>query len=791
MKSNKFLLGIVVLLIAKISFAQIGFGDENIISTNAINNYQSLLYDIDQDGDLDAISVSIDDNKVAWYENDGLGNFGAENIISNSLSGTVQLGDLNGDGWAEIVILGYSGTYECAVYYQNMGGYFSTTASILPVTASSAYFLDIADLDNDGDNDILISSLAAGNVYLLENDGNANFSSQIITSSYISQMEIEAIDVDYDGDLDFIINNQSGSLDWFENIGDLTFEGPINIVPESSEMAITYGFSIEDINLDGYFDIFFCYYTSLRVYYGSENGAFTEEIIFSGTTDLKRIDLCDIDSDNDLDVVMTDRLGDEISYLINEDGYGSFGSQNILLAADNPSWAEAGDINGDLIPDIIFSVENENKIAWLKNTSTPVVTQSPESKEICKNSETFFKVEAEIATDYQWFVSTDGGIYYDIIYDNNIYQGTSTDSLSFFATDQMSDYIYFCEICNGLDFCITTDDAVLTFNRLTDAYAGDDHNICATINEPLYANAPIAGETGYWSSQNTQISFEDVNSPSTIVQNLPLGTTEIYWTLTNGECISKDTVHIINDSIIEAFTPEYGTACEGGEYQLYANIPETGTGRWVFPDEITDIDDITDPFTTISNLPFGMQECTWEIWNGACYSTSNFLLDVITPFDLELTDEIQIAEGENVTIEAPEIPNATYLWETTGDTTQSITVNQEGSYKLIVSIDGCSIVDSVYLKVSADVNQKIIPNTFTPNGDGANDTWKMPANITQNAQITIIDKAGNTITSYSTQELPEGWDGTYKNKTAPSDTYWYIISFDDGTTQTGILVLKR
>jgi hypothetical protein len=73
---------------------------EQIISTNANGTIDVYAIDLDGDGDNDVLSASYLDNKIAWYINDGNGNFSTEQIISTNANGatSVYAIDLDGDG---------------------------------------------------------------------------------------------------------------------------------------------------------------------------------------------------------------------------------------------------------------------------------------------------------------------------------------------------------------------------------------------------------------------------------------------------------------------------------------------------------------------------------------------------------------------------------------------------------------------------------------------------------------------------------------------------------------------
>ena len=72
-----------------------------------------------------------------------------------------------------------------------------------------------------------------------------------------------------------------------------------------------------------------------------------------------------------------------------------------------------------------------------------------------------------------------------------------------------------------------------------------------------------------------------------------------------------------------------------------------------------------------------------------------------------------------------------------------------------------------------------IPNAFTPNGDGINDTFKCVGQNISNYSMTIKDVIGTTL--FNTTNPGLGWDGKNKSGTIVEDYYTASFSFKDGT----------
>ena len=178
--------------------------------------------DFDSDGDKDPLIFGLDSNDnptTKLYENNGDSTFSevASAGLNNVASGDSDWADIDNDGDLDLIITGVDSNQQptATVYENEGGGSFSslTTPAITPVFNSSNKW---ADIDGDGDIDLVVAgaeSQSSISINLYENDGNGNFTSVINPFQAVQNGDLAWADFDSDGDQDLLVtgNNSAGT----------------------------------------------------------------------------------------------------------------------------------------------------------------------------------------------------------------------------------------------------------------------------------------------------------------------------------------------------------------------------------------------------------------------------------------------------------------------------------------------------------------------------------------------------------------------------------------------------
>ena len=102
---------------------------------------------------------------------------------------------------------------------------------------------------------------------------------------------------------------------------------------------------------------------------------------------------------------------------------------------------------------------------------------------------------------------------------------------------------------------------------------------------------------------------------------------------------------------------------------------------------------------------------------------------------------------------------------------------------------GTILIDNISIKNDKPVNESVIPNVITPNGDGHNDVFIIE-NLIRDCDLAIFDRWGNLV--YHSSNYDNSWDGKKADGTQlESGTYWYVLKFPDNLgTRKGSIYIK-
>ncbi|NOQ92369.1 MAG: T9SS type A sorting domain-containing protein [Flavobacteriaceae bacterium] len=374
----------LLLLIAGIisinSFAQ--FGSQQIVTSNANGARSVFSADIDGDGDMDILSASDFDDKIAWYENmDGKGNFGAEQIISTDADGakSVYATDIDGDGDMDVISVSNTAalTTDKLAWYENLDGKGTFGAQQILPTSTTPTSVYAADIDNDGDMDLIWSAQRFDRISWLENtDGKGTFELKEISKDADRAQSVFSVDIDGDGDMD-VLSASFGDdkIAWYENTdgkGNFSSEKIITTDADGAQSV----FSV-DLDGDGDMDVLSASDNDNKIaWYENTDGLGnfgSQQII---TTDAERalsVYSVDLDGDGDMDVLSASANDDKIAWYENTDGKGNFGSQQIITTNADLAWSVyAVDIDGDGDMDVLSASFYDDKIAWYENTASAI-----------------------------------------------------------------------------------------------------------------------------------------------------------------------------------------------------------------------------------------------------------------------------------------------------------------------------------------------------------------------------------------------------------------------------------
>jgi len=329
-----------------------GFADE----PNKPNSVYAI--DMDSDGDIDVLSASVRDHKVAWYENNGSSPPGwTAHIITTSADYPIFVFAIDIDSDGDVDVLSSNAGADEIDWYENDGNENFKTHNIA-TTADYPASIYAIDVDLDGDIDVVSASFTGGTIAWYENDGNENFTTHNITFAEYA-WSVFAIDLDEDGDVDVLsANRNAGIIAWYENNGSESFTTH-NI---TTSLSFTHSVFAIDVDSDGDIDVLSASFGGMVAWYendGNEN--FVTHVITTSAYGALSVFAIDVNLDGDIDVLSADWNGDGVVWYENNGSFPPGWTAQTLPASYHSLSVFAIDIDNDKDIDVISAIDHTEK----------------------------------------------------------------------------------------------------------------------------------------------------------------------------------------------------------------------------------------------------------------------------------------------------------------------------------------------------------------------------------------------------------------------------------------------
>ena len=283
--------------------------------------------DVDGDGDTDVLGAAFDDNDITWWENTaGDGSTWTEHGIDEAFGGafSVFAADVDGDGDTDV--LGAALNANDITWWENTAGDGSTwTEHTVEGAFDGAMSVYSTDVDGDGDADVLGAALVADDITWWENtagDGST-WTEHTIDGTFNGASSVYSIDVDGDGDTD-VLGAASGADDitWWENTsgdGSAWTEHTID-----GAFDTTFSAYATDVDGDGDTDVLGAAFTDNDITWwentAGDGSVWTERTIEGGFDGARSVYAADVDGDGDIDVLGAAQGASDITWWENQGG---------------------------------------------------------------------------------------------------------------------------------------------------------------------------------------------------------------------------------------------------------------------------------------------------------------------------------------------------------------------------------------------------------------------------------------------------------------------------------------
>jgi gliding motility-associated-like protein len=404
----------------------------------------------------------------------------------------------------------------------------------------------------------------------------------------------------------------------------------------------------------------------------------------------------------------------------------------------------------------------------------PTITASPKISSRCPFQQV--QLDAQGGVSYVWFPST------------GLDNPTSATPI---ATTDTSSIMY---VVQGTDAngCSNKDSVQINVYGFPAINAGVDTSVCLSAGSFRDSVMLVAtgGVTYVW-SPTTGLSDATVFNPV----SRPLQNTTYYVTGTDANgCVNVDSVNVyFLDPSLNLILENEKPICEGQDGS--ATVADQGSSSYLWSPATY----VSNPtiFNPIFSPPATIQYVLRV--NNYCYTKTDTVNIVV--LDLPLVDagnDTSIYRDSEVLLNGS-TNGLDYYWfpgtvvkSPFELSTTATPENSQWYYLYALNAAGCVSVDSVYITV-LPLTKLLLPTGFSPNGDGVNDVFRIARNMNIGTLKTfsVYNRWGQLV--FQTNDVSQGWDGTYKGKLQPMGTYvWYIKALNkdnDEINESGNITL--
>lgn len=169
-----------------------------------------------------------------------------------------------------------------------------------------------------------------------------------------------------------------------------------------------------------------------------------------------------------------------------------------------------------------------------------------------------------------------------------------------------------------------------------------------------------------------------------------------------------------------------------------------------------------------------------EIRRGACFQKDSIQIDYLPIPHVQLPNDTTLCNSIAFFMDAKSnLEGITYEWQN-GSERSFFVANESGTYSVSLT-NGCGTfsdtVDIVFSNCLEPVCSVFVPNAFSPNDDGANDTFRAYSNCPiDNFHLQIWDRWGGLM--FESFDINDTWDGKFDGRNKTQAVFVWIIRYD-------------